>query len=265
MPFCGTDAEFCRCVQISTAAAATCSAKHSWASTSAAMGNLGLVFMAMVMNSSQSPAGDVGDAASERSPLPATAQGRRTRAAIVEAAATMIYEQGVAATSVDDILAASGTGKSQLYHYFKDKSELVAAVIERQTEIVLQAQPALMQIDSMAGIQRWAQGILAVHEAAGGPFACPLGTIAAELKNDPVYRGRVAAAFTRWQSFLADGLTRMQARGELGPREDPQRLAATLIAALQGGMLMGRVAQDTTVLRDTVELAVADIRRRVQS
>ncbi|WP_237160754.1 TetR/AcrR family transcriptional regulator, partial [Mycobacteroides abscessus] len=58
--------------------------------------------------------------------LPATAHGRRTRAAIVDAAAQMMYQKGVAATSLDDILAASSTGKSQLYHYFKDRSDLAS-------------------------------------------------------------------------------------------------------------------------------------------
>lgn len=102
--------------------------------------------------------------------LPATAHGRRTRAAIVDAAAQMMYQKGVAATSLDDILAASSTGKSQLYHYFKDRSDLVKAVVERQTELVLAAQPTLSQIDSMEGIERWAQAILANHEVPGGPF-----------------------------------------------------------------------------------------------
>ncbi|WP_255784433.1 TetR/AcrR family transcriptional regulator [Mycobacteroides abscessus] len=127
--------------------------------------------------------------------LPATAHGRRTRAAIVDAAAQMMYQKGVAATSLDDILAASSTGKSQLYHYFKDRSELVKAVVERQTELVLAAQPTLSQIDSMEGIERWAQAILANHEVPGGPFGCPLGSMAAELKNDPAYQPALAAAF----------------------------------------------------------------------
>ncbi|EUA69831.1 bacterial regulatory s, tetR family protein [Mycobacteroides abscessus subsp. bolletii 1513] len=93
-------------------------------------------------------------------PRPHTA----ARAAIVDAAAQMMYQKGVAATSLDDILAASSTGKSQLYHYFKDRSDLVKAVVERQTELVLAAQPTLSQIDSMEGIERWAQAILANHE-----------------------------------------------------------------------------------------------------
>lgn len=35
-----------------------------------------------------------------------------------------MYSQGVEATSVDDVIEASGTGKSQVYHYFSDKTEL---------------------------------------------------------------------------------------------------------------------------------------------
>jgi len=69
-----------------------------------------------------------------------TARGAATRARIVEAAADLVYERGVAATSLDDIMAASRTSKSQLYHYFADKDALICAVIVRQTERVLDGQ-----------------------------------------------------------------------------------------------------------------------------
>lgn len=192
--------------------------------------------------------------------LPATAHGRRTRAAIIDAAAQMMYQKGVAATSLDDILAASSTGKSQLYHYFKDRSELVKAVVERQTELVLAAQPTLTQIDSMDGVEQWAQAILANHDVPGGPF----GSMAAELKNDPACQPALAAAFGQWQSLLADGLIRMQDRGHLDRHEDPQRLAAAVLATLQGGMLMGRATMDITVLRDSLEMALDSIRRALR-
>jgi len=176
----------------------------------------------------------------------------------------MVYQRGVAASTLDDILAASGTGKSQLYYYFDDKADLTVAVIARQIELILQAQPGISQIDSMQSIQDWADGIVAAHARPGGPFSCPLGTMAAELKNDPAYQPALAAAFARWRRPLADGLLRMQTRGELGLADDPDRLAATLIAALQGGMLLARVEGDVTVLRDMVQVAVEDIRRRTE-
>jgi hypothetical protein len=115
----------------------------------------------------------------------------------------------------------------------------------------------------MKGIERWAREVLTVHRQPGGPFACPLGSIAAELKNDPAFRPALAAAFRRWEQPFAEGLRRMRARGELGSRENPDRLAATIIAALQGGMLLGRISGDVTPLRDAVNLAVENVRQRL--
>ena len=197
-----------------------------------------------------------------RRPPPVTRRGRRSRALIIEAAATLMYQHGVSSTSLDDVLAAAGSGKSQLYHYFENKSDLVAAVIERQLEIVLEyEQPFLDRTDSWKGIERWAQHILKMHEAPGGPFACPLGTMAAELKNDAAFRPCLDAAFRRWEEPLARGLEAMKARGELVKNAQPARLAAMVIAALQGGMLLARIRGDATVLRDAMGIAIGELRR----
>nr|WP_231863794.1 TetR/AcrR family transcriptional regulator [Mycobacteroides abscessus] len=115
-----------------------------------------------------------------------------------------MYQKGVAATSLDDILAASSTGKSQLYHYFKDRSDLVKAVVERQTELVLAAQPTLSQIDSMEGIERWAQAILANHEVPGGPFRMPAGQHGRRTQE----RSGVSAGSCRSVRTVADAACR---------------------------------------------------------
>lgn len=194
-------------------------------------------------------------------PLPATARGRRTRDGIVDAAARLVYQRGVRATSLDDVLAAAGCGKSQLYHYFDDKADLVGAVIDRQLEFVLAAQPALAQIDSWATFETWLDGIVHMHSAPGGPFACPLGTLAAELKHDDAFRLRLQDAFDRWVDVLAGGLQRMRERRQLADDVEPQRLATNIIATLQGGMLLGRLRSDTTPMVDAADSARAQLRR----
>jgi AcrR family transcriptional regulator len=193
--------------------------------------------------------------------LPVTERGRRARASIIDAAATLMYQKGVSMTSLDDVLAAAGSGKSQLYHYFDSKADLVAAVIERQLELVLARQPTLAHIESWEGVDAWVSEILTTHSAPGGPFACPLGTMAAELKNDPTFRPLLDDAFRRWEAPLARGLQTIQDRGELVADADPRRLASTVIAALQGGMLLARVRGDIAPLRDTLEGAVAQLRQ----
>ena len=43
--------------------------------------------------------------------LPVTERGRRARASIIDAAATLMYQKGVSMTSLDDVLAAAGRGR----------------------------------------------------------------------------------------------------------------------------------------------------------
>src|SRR5260221_11186398 len=66
-----------------------------------------------------------------------TAKGARTRARIVEEAAALIHERGVAGTTLEDVKAAAEVSGSQMYHYFPDKNELVQAVIDYQTATIL--------------------------------------------------------------------------------------------------------------------------------
>jgi AcrR family transcriptional regulator len=142
-----------------------------------------------------------------------------------------MYRSGVNATSLDDVLAAAGAGKSGLYHYFADKSDLVRAVIDRQLELVLMRQPTIHHIDSWETIDAWVTQILDGHTAPGGPFACPLGSIAAELKNDEAFLPSIDAAFGTWEGTLARGLQRMKDAGQLDAAADADRLAAAVIAA----------------------------------
>lgn len=197
--------------------------------------------------------------------LPATRRGRQTRTAIIDAAATLMYKNGVHATSLDDVLAVSSTGKSQLYHYFSDKADLVRAVISRQLDLVLASQPALNRIDSWDGINQWVTEILDAHSAPGGPFACPLGTVAAELKNDDTYTPTLHAAFKEWENRLERGLAAMQTRGDLAADADPELLAVMTIAALQGGMLLARIHRDVDLLRHSLDGAVATLRSHAAS
>src|SRR5215470_6265797 len=105
---------------------------------------------------------------------PATERGRRTRAAIVEAAARLMHERGYAATCMDDVLLASGTGKSQLYHYFDSKQDLTVAVMAHAFDQVMAAQSALTD-PTCVDLRQWRDEVVHVHRN-GAHGTCPLGT-----------------------------------------------------------------------------------------
>jgi AcrR family transcriptional regulator len=192
-----------------------------------------------------------------------TSRGQATRERIVSAAAELIFERGVAAVSMRDVRQAASVSGSQLSHYFGDKQSLIRAVIAHQGEAVVQAHqmPELGQLDSFEALDRWAQlniDSLERHHCQGG---CSYGSLAGELVEcDPGLRGDLAAGFERWEQLFRHGLTLMRGRGELRPDADPDQLTYALMAALQGGMLLGQTARDVTPLRAALSSVLQYVR-----
>ncbi len=193
-------------------------------------------------------------------PEPITRRGKLTKGRIVELAAELMYERGVSATSIEDILTASGTGKSQLYHYFSSKEELVAEVLRHQLQQVLQQQ-SLFHLDTWEGISAWFQAMVDMQQDQRSYRGCPLGSIVSEVvdQGEPL-RSQAADAFTRWESALVEGLRTMQARGLLRDDADPYALAESTIAVLQGGYLLSATKRDTRPMRNALAAALGQLK-----
>lgn len=190
-----------------------------------------------------------------------TARGALTRDRIVRAAADLMHAAGVAGTTMDQVVVASGTSKSQLYHYFADKEALVAAVIKFQVARVLEFQePYLERLASVADLRRWRDAVVRFVEEAHGANGCAVGSLASELadRSEPA-RILIEAAFRSWESYLAAGLRRMQERGELDAVADPGELATGLMAAYQGGYLLSQAARSARPMAVALDLALDSI------
>ncbi|MFJ9778967.1 TetR/AcrR family transcriptional regulator [Amycolatopsis sp. NPDC101161] len=191
-----------------------------------------------------------GDALRERH-APTTARGRATRKRILDAAADLILRRGVAAVTLDEVERAAGVGRSQLYHYFDDRDDLIRSVVHVTVDTVLAAQePLLQEVDSLAGIDRWFDAIVANgtrQDAVGG---CAIGSLAAQLggQDDPT-RQVFVDAFARWEAPLIAGLRRMQGSGEVRPDVDVTELAHLTMAAIQGGLLLAQIRRTPEQLR----------------
>ena len=197
-------------------------------------------------------------------PRSLTARGAATRSRIVEAAADLIYAHGVERTSLDDVMAASGVSKSQLYHYFADKDALVLKVIARQTERVLDAQrPHLEALDSLPALRAWRDAFVRLNKAAKGR-GCPLGSLASELANnsEPA-RMRLADSFSTWRDRIENGLAKMQEHGELSALASPHDLALALLSAVEGGLLLAKTAQSSRPLEIALDMAIDHVARHV--
>ncbi|HEX4482360.1 MAG TPA: TetR family transcriptional regulator [Solirubrobacteraceae bacterium] len=188
-----------------------------------------------------------------------TRKGEATRARIVAAAAREMFERGVARTSLDEVKAAAGVSSSQLYHYFADKRALVLAVIEHQTQAILDGQqPLLSHLDSLDALRAWRDLLVGIQRQLHCQGGCPIGSIGAELaETDELARAEVADGFSRWETPIRDGLRAMQARGEL--HGDPDELALATLAALQGGLLLTQIRRETKPLEAALDAMIDHI------
>ncbi len=182
---------------------------------------------------------------------PATARGRATRDRILQVASELIYRNGVAAVRLDDVEAAAGVGRSQLYHYFADRDDLIRSVVHATIDTVLAAQePLLVALDSTAGIDQWFEDIVANGARRDGIGGCAIGLLATQLsEHDEVTRQAFLDAFARWEAPLIDGLLRMQERGEIAADVNVVDLADLTMAAIQGGLLLAQVRRDPGQVR----------------
>jgi AcrR family transcriptional regulator len=191
-----------------------------------------------------------------------TKKGKETRSRIVAAAAKLMFERGVAGTGVEDVQHEAKVSASQLYHYFKEKRELVMAVIVYQTEQVLTAQePLLSHLDSMEALRTWRDAIVQLQIERNCQGGCPIGSLASELADtEPAARAELAAGFMQWENAIRNGLRTMHERGELRSDADPDRLALALLTILQGGLLLTQVRKETNPLETGLDAILEHIR-----
>ena len=189
-----------------------------------------------------------------------TPKGERTWTRIVEVAARLVHERGVAGTTLDDVRQAAGVSGSQLSHYFAGKDELIQAVIDHQAGVIAGNQRQA-DLGSTEGLRAWRDMVIAEARATKGEGGCPLGSLAGQLaETDQRARSLIAAGFERWQAAISEGLRGLHDAGCLSSGTDPDDLAVTLLAGLQGGLLLAQVQRDTRPLETAVD-TILDLAR----
>jgi AcrR family transcriptional regulator len=193
---------------------------------------------------------------------PRTKKGQQTRERIVETAAALMLENGVAGTTVEDVCEAARVGKSQIYHYFADKSALTRGVIEFQTDRVLGHQQSLFSpMTSWEDWDIWREQIVEMQRRLGCIGGCPIGSLASELADADALACEVLnKSFDRWENIFRVGIEQMKYASILVPEADPMTLATFILGALQGGLLLCQTRKDVAPLQVSLDGALAHLR-----
>jgi AcrR family transcriptional regulator len=170
-----------------------------------------------------------------------TSKGAATRQRLVAGAALLMREQGVAETSLDQVLQATAASKSQLFHYFSDgRAGLLMAVTEFEAEQVLEAQHP--EIDDLSTVENWKawRDKVIDHYATLGQ-RCPLGALTTELgKSSPEASRVVSDLYDRWEGALLAGIQALVVAGLVAGDIPARDTARSILTAIQGGVVMLR-------------------------
>jgi TetR/AcrR family transcriptional regulator, transcriptional repressor for nem operon len=192
-----------------------------------------------------------------------TARGDETRRQILAAAADLFHKQGVVATSPDQVIEASGTGKGQFYHYFKNKERLVHEVLQTYLEEIRQGGgPLNYDIRSWEHLEQWFLGQIALQKVFRMTRGCPFGTIGNEVtENDELIRQDLSLIFEVARGKIAAFFVREKASGRLDPQVREDEVADYSLAMIQGAMLLGKVKRSSQLAESVVREALAHLKR----
>ena len=191
-------------------------------------------------------------------------KGEKTRLRILRAAGDLFHAQGVAATSPDQVIEASETGKGQFYHYFRSKDGLVHAVLQNYLEEIHAGNnPACFEIKGWKDLERFFLVHLELQKSFHMTRGCPFGTIGNGVtEKDELVRQDLNLIFEIMKSNLATFFIKEKALGRLSKGADESELADFCIATVQGAMLMGKIKRSSQTVETTIKAALTHIKRQ---
>jgi AcrR family transcriptional regulator len=184
-----------------------------------------------------------------------------TRKKLLTAAFEEMYRRGFQAASLDAILAQAGVTKGALYHHFPNKAALGYAVVDDVVKgLLLKRWLGLLEPtgDPLTGLQRVLRH-RADNLAAGElELGCPLNNLAQEMSPlDERFRRVVNATFEAWRDGFARAIERGRADGTVRQDVDARKVAAFVVAAVEGSFGLAKGARSASMLRSNLEMLSA--------
>jgi len=159
----------------------------------------------------------------------------KVRTQMVEGAARLLARQGLQGTSFSGVIELTGAPRGSLYHHFPEgKDQLVGAAIELAGLNLLEAlnKKAGAPAEEITGhFLRIGRSLLTRSRCEAG---CPVLAVTVATDSGELL-DHVSAVFRQWRGRLAELLE----QGGL-PAAQAQPFAATLVAASEGAVVLGR-------------------------
>jgi TetR/AcrR family transcriptional regulator, transcriptional repressor for nem operon len=177
---------------------------------------------------------------------------------IIRISREVIHIKGYQSTSVSDIMAAANIGKGQFYHYFQSKHDLGLAVVE---DLVRDWKEQLIigilnnSDDPITKLNRMLKWVETCHAGMEIKYGCAIGNLAIEMSaQDEEFKVKIEEFFNHWVNSVTDILTEMTENNQLDESINPKKHAESIVAMIEGGILLMLSQQNIQVLQNIFEV-----------
>ncbi len=169
------------------------------------------------------------------------------REKLVEAARSLIHQNGYRDTSIADIAKASGVPLGNIYYYFKTKDDLVSAAITQRRDLNREWYAQLDTLPSpgarLAQFLRDSAGVIDIMTAHG----CPVGSLCQELDKSP------SAISDEVDSVLQEQIQWVAKQFGLMGQDDGEAQGLQFVCRLQGAILVAHALNDSTIIASELD------------
>jgi TetR/AcrR family transcriptional repressor of nem operon len=189
--------------------------------------------------------------------------GIKTRGRILDSAQALILEQGLAATSIDEIIARADTSKGAFFHHFRSKNDLARAIVERYAEadvafldeFMEQAEaasddPARQVIAFLRSFEDAADDLVAQQ-----PSCLYVSYIFERQLFDDGTNDVIVDALNAYRNRLAEKIAAAAEQRPLTVPVDADALADHVTVTFEGAFVLARARGDAEIMRSQLALA----------
>lgn len=174
---------------------------------------------------------------------------------LIESATRLIQKVGVNGFSYGDLAKELGIKAPSIHHHFPSKEDLVAAVAAEYRARFAAHVDAIPDGPALDRVRAYGR---LFSETAKTDRLCLCGAVSAEwLTVGEKSRAEVHTFFTDQQAWLEEQLTNGVRDGDITLTLPAPAVAATILAALEGSMLMSRAGGPSDLPADSGDVIAA--------
>jgi TetR/AcrR family transcriptional repressor of nem operon len=184
----------------------------------------------------------------------------RTRQFIIEKTAVIFNKKGYAGTSLSDLTEATGLTKGSIYGNFQGKEDVAVAVFDYNCSRVSDRIRQLVDKETTYYDKLMVYAKVYANTALAERGGCPILNTAVEADDtNNLLKDKAAKAVIRWRNSLTDLINGGIAGGEFKTDVDVNQSALSIIALIEGGIMIAKVTNSKSNLENvlgTVEILI---------